>query len=317
MRGRFATAVVLLGMAWWLWPVTPAPVPESVPVAPTERVARGPKPPTLRVRHRGPRQPPEQVEAEQVEPGPNVVHCAVPAEVIEMGGNGTARMPGLHGDLFLLTEIRDGWLTLDVPPDYAGQGVLSLPGWSPTTIEVGFRGCEVGPLQARASISGIVVASEGIEDDRIEIRGCGLFQRLDRDGGFYAEVDAEPCTLIATRQDGLFRMRSDPLYLEPLPGEDLLVELVLPPWRAAGVGTVLRQRRDGIYIQEVRPDTPSEVAGLRAGDRILALDGEDVADYAVWEFVDIALGPEGSEVVYTVDRAGEEVDIVMVRELID
>ena len=54
----------------------------------------------------------------------------------------------------------------------------------------------------------------------------------------------------------------------------------LDPLRALGVEPYLPSQR--ALIGEVLPDSPAERAGLRAGDEIVAADGEDIADWSAW-----------------------------------
>jgi membrane-associated protease RseP (regulator of RpoE activity) len=250
-------------------------------------------------------------------PPPRRVVCTVDPSVSEVASAGTARLERFGGPVFTEVQLQGTSLVFEAPADALGVGSILLPGFSSAEVFFADGPCVLDALVARAAVYGVVTASEGIDDDRVEVRGCGAYVRTDVDGGFFTEIDAERCTLRATRRDGLFTMRSDPLFLEPRPGEDIQVELVFPPFRAAGVGTALSQWREGIYIREVYEDTPADFAGLEPGDRILALDGEPVADLDVMDFVDLALGPEGSAVRYTVERQGEPLELEMVRELID
>src|SRR5688572_3167650 len=57
------------------------------------------------------------------------------------------------------------------------------------------------------------------------------------------------------------------------------------------------------------PNSPAEAAGLKAGDRILAVDGDTVKD---WEDFLITVGPKASrEVTISAERAGATIDARM------
>ncbi len=60
-------------------------------------------------------------------------------------------------------------------------------------------------------------------------------------------------------------------------------------------------------VSEVGEDTAAEAAGLQVGDEIVALDGAPVDDYV--EFRDTVLDLPGEDVVITVERDGEQLEL--------
>jgi carboxyl-terminal processing protease len=77
--------------------------------------------------------------------------------------------------------------------------------------------------------------------------------------------------------------------------------------------------RNGVIITKPLPDTPAERSGIKAGDRILAVDGEDATGWSVIEAVNKIRGEIGTPVVLTVEHIGslDPVDITIVRAKID
>lgn len=77
--------------------------------------------------------------------------------------------------------------------------------------------------------------------------------------------------------------------------------------------------RKGVIITRPLPDTPAEKAGIKAGDRILAVDGEDATGWSVLEAVNKIRGEVGTPVVLTVEHVGslDPVDITIIRGTID
>ncbi|HIF71461.1 MAG TPA: S41 family peptidase [Dehalococcoidia bacterium] len=77
--------------------------------------------------------------------------------------------------------------------------------------------------------------------------------------------------------------------------------------------------RNGVIITKPLPDTPAERAGIKAGDKILAVDGEDATGWSVLEAVNKIRGPEGTDVVLTVEHVGslDPVDITITRAVIE
>ena len=77
--------------------------------------------------------------------------------------------------------------------------------------------------------------------------------------------------------------------------------------------------RKGVIITRPLPDTPAERAGIKAGDRILAVDGEDATGWSVLEAVNKIRGEVGTPVILTVEHVGslDPVDITIIRGTIE
>ena len=86
----------------------------------------------------------------------------------------------------------------------------------------------------------------------------------------------------------------------------------------AGVGAVLSQDGTDLVVQSVIPGAPAERAGVRAGDRILAVDGVDTMGKTVSQVVDEVRGKEGTQVTLTLAKktGGDTFDVTITREII-
>lgn len=77
--------------------------------------------------------------------------------------------------------------------------------------------------------------------------------------------------------------------------------------------------RDGV-LTVVSPieETPAYKAGLKPGDRIVKVDGEDTSDMTLFDAVKRLRGPQGTSVTVTIAREGvkEPFDVTMVRAII-
>lgn len=81
---------------------------------------------------------------------------------------------------------------------------------------------------------------------------------------------------------------------------------------SVGVGIITTPTENGMMIQQVFPDSPAALSGLRPRDRIVAIDGIPSAGSS-----DIH-GPEGSQVRLTVMRPGDQIrDVVLVRRPVE
>jgi carboxyl-terminal processing protease len=76
--------------------------------------------------------------------------------------------------------------------------------------------------------------------------------------------------------------------------------------RFYGIGVTIVQHRDGVYVQSAVEDTPAGRLGLRYGDRILEVDGEDARDWTSEQVSKKVRGPKGEPVTLKVERAGSE-----------
>lgn len=82
---------------------------------------------------------------------------------------------------------------------------------------------------------------------------------------------------------------------------------------AVGIGVTVQSAEEGLYIVEVTSGSPAETAGIQAGDTITAVDGELVTDLGYNEAVAHVKGEIGTDVVLTVLREGEELEITVTR----
>ena len=85
-----------------------------------------------------------------------------------------------------------------------------------------------------------------------------------------------------------------------------------------GVGIEISIKDGQLTVVSPLKNTPAHRAGVKAGDKIIAIDGESTEDITLEEAVSKIRGPKGTDVVLTVSResAEEEIDITIVRDQI-
>ncbi len=84
-----------------------------------------------------------------------------------------------------------------------------------------------------------------------------------------------------------------------------------------GIGAEIGQKEGIITIVAPLPDTPAEKAGVRSGDKVFAVDGEDIVGKTVDEAVKMIRGPRGTAVTLTLVRGDElPFELTIIRDLI-
>jgi len=74
--------------------------------------------------------------------------------------------------------------------------------------------------------------------------------------------------------------------------------------RIYGIGVTIAQRYDHVYILSATPGAPGHRAGLRYGDAIVAIDGQNVKDWKQDQILHKVRGEKGEPIELTVERPG-------------
>ena len=115
---------------------------------------------------------------------------------------------------------------------------------------------------------------------------------------FVDEVD--PDLLIEGAAEGMVR-RLDP-YTEYLSEEQMGDFDILTTGKYGGVGSLIRKRGDYVVFARPYRNSPADKAGLRIGDKILAIDGADARGFSVAEASGRMKGDPGTEVTLVVEH---------------
>jgi len=135
---------------------------------------------------------------------------------------------------------------------------------------------------------------------------------------FVAQDSVDPELLRQGAIDGELAALGDPhtMYIDP---ETYSLGVDIITGRFEGIGARVEQDPATGEIVIVAPfrDSPADKAGIRAGDVILAVDGESTAGWTVSQGVRRIRGPQGSQVTLRVrHESGETEDITITRALI-
>ncbi len=90
--------------------------------------------------------------------------------------------------------------------------------------------------------------------------------------------EVEPDKLMVDAAAGMVR-RLDP-YTAYLPEEEMSDFDVMTTGKYGGVGSLIRQKGDYVIFAQPYKDSPADRAGIRIGDKILAIDGEDARGWS-------------------------------------
>lgn len=79
-----------------------------------------------------------------------------------------------------------------------------------------------------------------------------------------------------------------------------------------GIGSLIKKINDFTYIAEPYEGSPAQKAGLRAGDKVLAIDGKDMLKMNSEEVSSALKGPKGTTIAIKVERSTGEVKTINV-----
>ena len=83
-----------------------------------------------------------------------------------------------------------------------------------------------------------------------------------------------------------------------------------------GIGAQVEFKDNILTIIAPLPGSPSEKAGLKGGDQILAVDGVTLSGLSFPDAVDKVRGPKGSTATLTIHRDGNDIKVQVMRDLV-
>ncbi|MBR4230012.1 MAG: S41 family peptidase [Bacteroidales bacterium] len=92
--------------------------------------------------------------------------------------------------------------------------------------------------------------------------------------------------------------------------EDVKLQLL---GQYGGIGSLIMQKGDSVYISEPYKGLPADEAGIRAGDRIVAVDGQSTEGKTTQDVSSAMRGQAGTDVVLRLERDGKMFDVTVKR----
>ena len=104
-------------------------------------------------------------------------------------------------------------------------------------------------------------------------------------------------------------------YLNP---DELRESRVTTSGEFGGLGIEVTMEEGAVKVVSPIEDTPAFRAGIQAGDRIVALDGDPIGDKTLSDAVKVMRGRPGAPIVLTIEREGvDNFDVRVVRAIIE
>ena len=86
---------------------------------------------------------------------------------------------------------------------------------------------------------------------------------------------------------------------------EIFAEDLTGEFQGIGAFVSMREEDGKLEIVSVFSGQPAEQSGLQSGDRVLAVDGESIIGFDLYEAISLIRGPEGSEVTLLIERPGD------------
>lgn len=148
------------------------------------------------------------------------------------------------------------------------------------------------------------------------VKNLDIYYTLFRELNMFYVDETDPEKLVTTSIDAMLSSL-DP-YTTYIPESDMDDFQFQTTGEYGGIGSLIRRSGNAVMIAEPYEGFPAAKAGIRAGDKILKVDGVPTSDMAIESVSDRLKGKPGTELVLTIERFGEEKPLVftLVREQI-
>lgn len=155
-------------------------------------------------------------------------------------------------------------------------------------------------------------SNDNYEDFEAKVKD--VLERLDT--YYYEGVDTDALYEEAVR--GLVDSVGDPYTSYFTASEyDSFLEKMEGSYEGIGVVVSYGETEDEIIVVAPFKDSPGEQAGVEPGDIIIGVDHVNTVGMSLDKVVERIKGEKGTEVVLTVTREGEEIDIPIIRDVIE
>jgi len=171
-------------------------------------------------------------------------------------------------------------------------------------VAVGIVLCTVGFLGIRAVSPG---------DNFFEIsKNLEIFATLYKELNLYYVDETQPGDLMKTGIDAMLESL-DP-YTNYITESNIEDYRFMTTGQYGGIGSLIRSIDGEVYISEPYEGSPAQKSGLRAGDKILMIDGVDISDKNQEEISTLLKGQSGTGLKVTYERFDMIEEVELTRE---
>lgn len=159
-------------------------------------------------------------------------------------------------------------------------------------------------LIAATAIGGLVVTTAS-QDAYFEIsKNIDIFVSVYKNINTYYVDQTQPGDLMKTSIEAMLKSL-DP-YTVYYPESDIEDFRFMTTGQYGGIGSLISRKGDFVYISEPYEGYPAQTAGLRAGDKILKVDGKSAEGRTTQEISTLLKGEPNTDLIVTVERFGED-----------
>lgn len=177
-------------------------------------------------------------------------------------------------------------------------------------------------LARGGAVEGRVVDEQNVPVADVELRfdlvssatGSDAVAKTDSSGRYRLEGAPAGLFTVSARKDGFKTRLVSALTVAS--GASVTRDIVLTHgsgFQLTGIGAQLKPNGNAITFAGVFPGNPADVAGLRPGDRVLRIDGEDITGLSLADAIQHLRGEPGTVVGITVERGGDTIELTITR----
>ena len=143
------------------------------------------------------------------------------------------------------------------------------------------------------------------DEQRFEIsKQLNIFNAIVKEVEMFYVDSVEIDKMVRRGIDAMLR-GLDP-YTEYIPEQEIERLQTVTTGEYGGVGAIISQRREGVYISELYAGMPAQLAGLKAGDIFMTIDSIDVSKFSSERVSELLKGVPNTKLTVTIRRHDEK-----------